>query len=168
MLAFWKKGYDKPRQCIKKERHHFIVKAVFFPVVMYECECWIIEKAVHQRIDAFKLWCWRRFLRVLWTGRRLNQSILKEINPGYSLEKLMLKLQHFGPLMWRDSSLENTLKLGNIEGKRRREWQRIRWWDSVTDSEGMDFSKLQEIVKDGGTWCVAVDVVLKSLTRLSV
>ena len=167
MFASWKKSYEKPRQCIKKERYHFIFKAVFFPVVMYGCESWIIEKAKHQRI-AFKLWCWRRSLRILWTRRKLNQSILKEINPECSLKELMVKIQHFGHQMWKANSLGNSLKLGKIEGKRRRQWQRMRWWDSVTDSMGMDLSKFQEIVKDRGALCAAVHVFLKSLTRLII
>ena len=120
-----------------------LVKAVVFPVVMYGCESWTIEKAEHWRTVAFELWCWRRLLRVLWTERRSNQSILKEINPGYSLERLMLKweLQHSGHLMWRSDSLEKTLMLGKIEGRRRRGWQRIRRLDDITDSVDMSFSQ---------------------------
>ena len=125
MLPPWKKSYDKPREHIKKQRHHFanrvhIVKAIVFPVVMYECESWTIKKAECQRIDAFELWCWTRLLRVLWTARRSNQSILKEISPEYSLKGLMLKvkLQYFGHLMQRTDSLEKTLMLGRIESKR--------------------------------------------------
>ena len=123
--APWKNSYDKPRQHTKKQRHHLptkvhIVKAMVFPVVMYRCESWTIKKAECQRIDAFKLWFWRRLLRVPWTAKRSNQSILKEINPEYALEGLMLKLQYFGYLMQRANSLEKTLMLGKIEGKRRR------------------------------------------------
>ena len=124
----WKKSYDQPRQHIKKQRHYFtkvhLVKAMVFPAVMYGCESWTIKKAEHRRIDAFELWCWRRLLRVLWTARRSNRSILKEISPEYSLEGLMLKLklQYFGHLMWRTNSLEKTLMLEKFEGGRRRGW----------------------------------------------
>ena len=115
-----------------------IVKGMIFPVFMYRCEIWTIKTAEHQRIDAFELWCWRRLLRVPWTARRENQSILKEINPEYSLEGLMLKLQYFGHLMWRTDSLEKTLMRGKTEGRRRKGWQRMRWLDGITDS--MDIS----------------------------
>ena len=149
MLALWKKSYDKPRQYIKKQRLYFVNKgpssqSFVFSVVMYRCESWTIKKAEHQRIDAFKLWCWRRLLRVPWTVRRSNQSILKEINSEYSLEGLMLKLkfQCFGHLMGRADSLEKTLMLGKTELKRRRWRQRIRWLDSITDSMDMSLSKL--------------------------
>ena len=145
----------------------YIVKAMVFPVVIYRCESCTIKKAERRRIDAFKLWCWRRLLRVPWTVRRSNQSILKEINPEYSLEGLMLKLQHFGYLMQRANSLEKTLMFGKIEGKRRRGWQRMRWLDSIIDSVGMSLRTLREIVKDREACRAAVHEVAKSQTPLS-
>ena len=146
-----------------------LVKAMVFPVVMYGCESWTIKKAEHWRIDAFELWFWGRLLRVPWTARRSNQSILKEISPGCSLEglKLKLKLQYFGHLMRRADSFEKTLMLGKIEGRRRRGWQRMRWLVSTTDSMDMSFGGLQELVLDREAWCVAVHGVVKSLTWLS-
>ena len=141
----------------------FLIKTIVFLVVMYGCESWTIKKTEWQRMDAFELWCWRRLLRVCWTARRSNQSILKKISSEYSLEGLMLKLklQYFGHLMQRTDSLEKTLKLGKIEGRKRRGWQRIRWLDAVTDS--MSLSKLQGLVMDKEAWRAAAHGVGKEL-----
>ena len=148
MLTPWKKSCNKPIQCIKKQRHYFarnvhLVKSMVFPVIMNGCESWTKKKTEHQRVDAFQLWCWRRFLRVHWTARKSNQSILKEISPEYSSERLMLKLtlQYFDQLMRRADSLEKILMLGKIEGRRRR-------LDGITDLMDISLSKFQEMVKD--------------------
>ena len=173
MLVPWKRSYDQPRHHIKKQRHYFASKGPYghtmvFLVVMYGCESWTIKKAENWRIDAFELWCWRKLLKIPWIARS-NWSILKKTHPEYSLEGLMLKLKllYISYLVWRAVSLEKTLMLAKIEGRRRKEQQRIRWLDAIIESKEMSLRNLQEITKDRETWRAAVHGVVKGRTWLS-